>query len=247
MAKVLALDNATGQVKELDVFATTDTIPTSNLNATTSGTDTTPGRVWRTNDLVKTTSATDTTAGRVLKVGDFGLPTAVVVTDANSIVTGGIYNLGSPYTNGPTANFYHIVHTQAVTTATQIAIQSNTSATPKSYTRAWNSTNGWTSWAEVATSANSLGQAQTWQNVTANRALNTTYTNSTGRPIQIKVGCITTAASGMQIFIDGSGTSLPGGQSPNIPENSAIIPNGATYKALNNAGTASNLTWWELR
>ncbi|EHR42742.1 pyocin knob domain-containing protein [Alishewanella jeotgali] len=43
---------------------------------TTSPTDTTQGRLWRTNDLVKTTSATDSTNGRMLKVGDAGILTA---------------------------------------------------------------------------------------------------------------------------------------------------------------------------
>jgi hypothetical protein len=45
----------------------------ATADATTSATDTTSGRVWRTNDLVKTTSVTDTTAGRMLRVGDGGL------------------------------------------------------------------------------------------------------------------------------------------------------------------------------
>lgn len=44
----------------------------SVADVTTSSTDTTPGRVWRTDDLVKTTSATDTTVGSVLAVGAFG-------------------------------------------------------------------------------------------------------------------------------------------------------------------------------
>ena len=37
------------------------------------------------------------------------------------------------------------------------------------------------------TAASSLGVGQTWQNVTSSRALGTTYTNSTGKPIQVSV------------------------------------------------------------
>jgi len=59
---------------------------------TTSATDTTAGRVWRTNDLVKTTSANDGTVGRVLKVGDGGwLGNAIQASDLNALEYSGLY------------------------------------------------------------------------------------------------------------------------------------------------------------
>ena len=88
----------------LDDFLQGSEVGTAAFAAlTTSATDTTAGRVWRTDDLVKTTSATDTTAGRVLKVGDFGLggTSGNDVTDANLAVRNGFYRLMSPYTNSP--------------------------------------------------------------------------------------------------------------------------------------------------
>lgn len=75
----------------------------ATANVTTSPTDTTSGRVWRTNDLVKQTSATDTTAGRMMAVGAFGLgaTSGNDVTDANSATRNGFYRLTAPYTNSP--------------------------------------------------------------------------------------------------------------------------------------------------
>ena len=92
----------------------------------------------------------------------------------------------------------------------------------------------------------SVGYEQTWQVVTGSRELNTVYTNSTGKPIQIKVSCLCSSPAVMQIFINGDGAGLPG-TAGTLTEGSAIIPNGATYRALNSAGTASLLNWWELR
>lgn len=91
-----------------------------------------------------------------------------------------------------------------------------------------------------------VGYEQTWQDVVGSRALNTVYTNSTGKPIQIKVSCICSSSAVMQIFINGAGSGLPG-TAGTLPEGSAIIPNGATYRALNSSGTATSLNWWELR
>lgn len=91
-----------------------------------------------------------------------------------------------------------------------------------------------------------VGYEQTWQDVVGSRALNTVYTNSTGKPIQIKVSAICSSSAVMQIFINGAGAGLPG-VAGTLPESSAIIPNGATYRALNSSGTPTSLNWWELR
>jgi hypothetical protein len=52
-------------------------------DATTSATDTTSGRLWRTNDLVKQTSTVDATTGSVLLVGGFGIGVQLVSTETN--------------------------------------------------------------------------------------------------------------------------------------------------------------------
>lgn len=60
-------------------------------DATTSATDTTSEKLWRTNDLVKQTSTTDSGAGKVLIQGAWGNGGQVVATDPdmNNYLTGG--------------------------------------------------------------------------------------------------------------------------------------------------------------
>jgi hypothetical protein len=107
----------------------------------------------------------------------------------------------------------------------------------------------------LATAASSIGVGQTWQDVTASRALSTTYTNSTGKPIQVNiwmavsgspagntdiqlsVGAVVVAVASMY-FASAAGNR--------IPLVTAIVPNGATYSAVSPAG-AGTLNWVELR
>ena len=74
----------------------------SVANVTTSATDTTSGRVWRTNDLVKVTSNIDTTSGSVVTVGyaGWGDVNSTAIKDANSINVAAAYQLdiGTPET-----------------------------------------------------------------------------------------------------------------------------------------------------
>lgn len=92
-----------------------------------------------------------------------------------------------------------------------------------------------------------MGQGQTWQNVIGSRAIGTTYTNTTGRAIELIVVVAAAASSGVQlrvngiIIIDTSATSAGGSF---VPWAGCIVPSGATYFV--NAGVA--LTYWnELR
>lgn len=92
-----------------------------------------------------------------------------------------------------------------------------------------------------------LGVNQTWQNLTSSRALGTTYTNSTGKPIQIAVSIGSVGAdSNISISIN---SVVVIQQSIRAPYNqgasaSVIIPNGANYSAT---GGQVLLTWFELR
>ena len=89
---------------------------------------------------------------------------------------------------------------------------------------------------------------QTWQNLTASRAINTTYTNSTGYPIMVSVSTTqgtnttsTTAYVGAVVvayWVFNSNYS--GSMASNL---SFIVPNGATYQVV--GGNISN--WSELR
>ena len=95
------------------------------------------------------------------------------------------------------------------------------------------------------------GAGQTWQDVTASRALSTTYTNSTGKPIQVLAsgGYNGTNTAFMTITVDGvllqtfnvSISGLTGGSAVV----GAIVPNGSTYIVASAFGGIQR--WTELR
>ena len=86
---------------------------------------------------------------------------------------------------------------------------------------------------------NAIGYGQTWQNVTASRALGATYTNSTGKPIFVSFdsyGADTGSPQGMSIAVNGSTIAYTansfsnGGLYQGYRQNlTAIVPAGATY------------------
>lgn len=90
-----------------------------------------------------------------------------------------------------------------------------------------------------------LGAGQTWQNVTGSRALGTTYTNSSGKPIQVSIrsdvddGYTQLTVGGIVVAMSGN----TAGVGDNRNTVSAIVPNGAAY-VYN--GSALSL-WAELR
>jgi len=96
-----------------------------------------------------------------------------------------------------------------------------------------------------------LGLGQTWQNMTASRALGVTYTNTTGRPIEIRVradrGTPSTATLSITINGVASGTFAIGTNSGggNACVGTSVIPNGTTYMLT--SGDASMIEWFELR
>ncbi|WP_285961139.1 phage tail protein [Pseudomonas tohonis] len=91
-----------------------------------------------------------------------------------------------------------------------------------------------------------LGDGQAWQDVTASRALNTNFTNTTGRTIAIAVstngGPITSlgiTVNGVQVMYGGYNSSTSA-----APGSSLLIPPGAVY--LVTSSTTFN-KWMELR
>jgi hypothetical protein len=100
------------------------------------------------------------------------------------------------------------------------------------------------------TAALSIGVSQTWQNMIASRALNATYTNTTGKPIMVAVqgnfavnqyfelviGGVSVAISGWNSFASGSVNGTVTG----------IVPNGTSY-IVNSTGVSGGLKWAELR
>ena len=92
-----------------------------------------------------------------------------------------------------------------------------------------------------------IGVNQTWQSVT--RAIGTTYTNSTGKPITVAITATCSAGLTVQgltingVAVYASSTNVAGAASGF----SLVIPNGATYVTLTNGGTLTLVTWVELR
>lgn len=102
-----------------------------------------------------------------------------------------------------------------------------------------------TAFVKAKSELDSIGVGQTWQDVGGSRVLGTTYTNSTGKPIQVHVTGYTSAGTiGFQI---NSVTY----QSYTYTSNgyicfSVIVPPSATY-GLTNPGGVSIHKWSELR
>jgi hypothetical protein len=106
-----------------------------------------------------------------------------------------------------------------------------------------------------AIQALSLGQGQTWQNLSASRALATTYTNSTARPIAVSA---TVRADGAPAGSFGAIPTIAGASQPYsliysagigyISKEFFIVPPGSTY-SVGTAGSASSVldAWFELR
>ena len=100
-----------------------------------------------------------------------------------------------------------------------------------------------------------LGFGQTWQDLTASRAVSTTYTNTTGKPISINV--VATMASGSAALVftitqNGAAITLAGSETQgtiNRPASIhiAVIPNGASYAITTTIGAATLTAWRELR
>jgi hypothetical protein len=94
-----------------------------------------------------------------------------------------------------------------------------------------------------------IGLGQTWQDVTASRAVGTTYTNTTGRPIFINIRADSNNSTVpvlqvdgldiLSVFVDFSSTS-------GVPL-TAIVPPGATYRLFSGVGSTSITIWSELR
>ena len=96
---------------------------------------------------------------------------------------------------------------------------------------------------------NALGQNQTLQNLTASRALGTTYTNSTGVAIYIWVqGTSNTYANyGTQIYLNGvmvSGTTMYTANTGYGSTTQTLVPAGFTYRITGNINLT---TWYECR
>jgi hypothetical protein len=109
-------------------------------------------------------------------------------------------------------------------------------------------TSNGTTWTS-ATPAGGIGIGQTWQSVTGSRALGTTYTNSTGKPIFVYIvvqlssnGDTNLTLNG--VVLDGPASSAGGAV---FTPCSFIVPDGNTYNLSVFGGSVSVTAWSELR
>jgi hypothetical protein len=95
-----------------------------------------------------------------------------------------------------------------------------------------------------------FGLSQSWQDLTASRAVGTTYTNSTGKPIEILISAVITNSGNGSININSTGAFQvyggPGG-SQTINSVSFTVPIGQTYVLTAVSGTITIISWAELR
>ncbi len=93
-----------------------------------------------------------------------------------------------------------------------------------------------------------LGNGQTWADFSASRAVNTTYTNSTGRSIVVSIPVYVPATSQILFYVGGIVVSSVQNRSTTVSAYmtvEAIVPNGATYYL--SATGATFYSWAELR
>ncbi len=105
----------------------------------------------------------------------------------------------------------------------------------------------------ISTNSYALGVGQTWQDVTSSRALVTTYTNSTGRPIMVAITTTPNFSVALVLRINSFGNSVDldagfnagGSATDGSPGFCVAIPIGAVYSVPINNYPVSR--WFELR
>jgi hypothetical protein len=111
----------------------------------------------------------------------------------------------------------------------------------------------------LSTNAYALGVNQTWSNKISLRALETQYTNSTGRAIYVAVTVRTDAKNGnthfVRLFAYVGGAIVATAQRSlygltGVTMQASVIfmvPTGATYQVNRHASVGGiNMSWWEL-
>jgi hypothetical protein len=102
---------------------------------------------------------------------------------------------------------------------------------------------------QALTAMSSLGYGQTWQNMTSNRAVSTTYYNTTGKPIALMFSRTLAANGGMSFDIGSvSGIHYMSNTQTNQQSMSttSIVPANSSYK-YNAGGSGSSEIFYELR
>lgn len=100
----------------------------------------------------------------------------------------------------------------------------------------------------VASDQNTFGPLLSWQNMTASRALGTTYTNNTGRPIIVMVYTTAGGINALAGRVNGQVAQISsGGTATYAAAVNYSVPNGSTYSVQAEAGSPSLIAWYEYR
>lgn len=96
--------------------------------------------------------------------------------------------------------------------------------------------------------ASNVPKAQTYTDVTASRAITTTYTNNTVAPMFVAIRELGVGNNAHNLYVDGVLVSnwydMAG--NTNTGTCSAIVPPGSTYSYTNTSGNMTGVTWMEL-
>jgi hypothetical protein len=96
------------------------------------------------------------------------------------------------------------------------------------------------------TAMGSLGYGQTWQDVTGSRVTNTTYYNTTGRPIYVSVRTTAGVSITNNLYVNNVVVFSASNAADSTVAHtaSAIVPPGSNYRQTHTGSIAS---WFELR
>lgn len=217
-----------------------------------------------------TVSQADFTPGRAMRVGDFGLGTsfgvmpiaAISDLSGSEVRASGAYRYVNATANRPSGGSGFGVAMQFSATydgsgnyGAQLAL--DYAADSLFYRRLSGAAVGWQPWQEIYHTGNiagvinsGVGRSQTWQDVTASRAVNTSYTNSTGKPIMVSVSMYALDGTVATLVVGGVATARRSFLMTNYYDAtvqlSALVPPGSTY-SLNVTGSTALRIWAELR
>ncbi|CAI3806599.1 hypothetical protein GLGCALEP_04267 [Pseudomonas sp. MM221] len=203
-----------------------------------------------------TTQATARSGIGALGAGDYGLGSAQATHtgDMSSLATSSLFQFTETNPAGWSSgmgtypmgiNFYRSAAVRA-----QLAVSFGAAGSGAGVYFRQSASGGLTSWSRLLEASEAIGIGQTWKNVTASRALGTTYTNNTGKPIQIaaQAGPASAVNTALIAVVDGISifTAYAGAAGVYIGVANVIVPPGSTYRVNSSLGTANLTNWSEL-